>query len=72
MLHVIRPLRTNIFDRADDILASSHKGPVMVYMASASGGGWTKLCQEGLSGGTWATDRLISNKGYVLGIILTL
>lgn len=24
---------------------------------------WTKLAQDGLSGGVWAVDRLLTNKG---------
>ncbi|OJD31734.1 carbohydrate-binding module family 1 protein [Diplodia corticola] len=52
---------------SDDIIASSHKGPVLVYMApttkGASGSGWVKIAEDGYSGGTWAVDTLITNKG---------
>ncbi|KAK8167722.1 putative endo-beta-1,4-glucanase D [Phyllosticta citrichinensis] len=57
----------NSRDDSDDIIASSHKGPVMTYMAEAdkggNGTGWSKIAQEGYSDGTWAVDTLISNKG---------
>lgn len=42
---------------ADEPIASSHKGPVMVYIAKAAGNGegavWTKIYEDGLSGGKW-------------------
>ncbi|RAL07829.1 putative endoglucanase [Aspergillus homomorphus CBS 101889] len=54
-------------DASDDIIASSHKGPVMVYMAptaaGSSGKNWVKLAEEGYSDGTWAVDTLIANRG---------
>ncbi|KAK0640365.1 putative endo-beta-1 [Lasiodiplodia hormozganensis] len=54
-------------DSGDDIIASSHKGPVMVYMAptekGSAGSGWVKIAEEGYSSGTWAVDTLIANKG---------
>ncbi|KAL0261696.1 hypothetical protein SLS55_003126 [Diplodia seriata] len=54
-------------DSSDDIIASSHKGPVLVYMApttkGTSGEGWVKIAEEGYADGTWAVDTLISNKG---------
>ncbi|KAK7541744.1 glycosyl hydrolase family 61-domain-containing protein [Phyllosticta paracitricarpa] len=57
----------NSRDSSDDIIASSHKGPVMTYMAEAdkggNGNGWVKLAEDGYSDGTWAVDTLISNKG---------
>jgi len=53
-------------NRNDDILASSHKGPVLVYIAPTSSNGagnvWVKIFQDVYSG-TWATDRLISARG---------
>lgn len=56
-------------NRGDDIIAASHKGPHTFYIAPASSNGsgavWTKLCEEGLSGGTWAVDRIIANKGKI-------
>ncbi|KAH0605952.1 uncharacterized protein H6S33_004409 [Morchella sextelata] len=54
-------------NRADDIIASSHKGPITVYIAPAASNGagavWTKLAESGLSSGTWAVDTLIANGG---------
>ena len=56
-------------DASDDIIASSHKGPVMVYMAKADTNGegavWTKIFEDGLSGGKWAVDKFIANKGKI-------
>jgi cellulase len=53
--------------RSDDIIASSHKGPITVYIAEAStegtGAVWTKIAESGYSNGVWAVDTLISNKG---------
>lgn len=54
--------------RGDDIIASSHKGPVMTYIApyfedSGASATWTKIDEEGLEGTTWAVDNLIANKG---------
>ncbi|KAF2741953.1 carbohydrate-binding module family 1 protein [Sporormia fimetaria CBS 119925] len=52
---------------ADDIIADSHKGPVMVYIAPAASNGkgnvWVKLIEEGWSNGVWAVDNLIRNRG---------
>jgi hypothetical protein len=51
----------------DDIIASSHKGPVQVYLAPTKTQGkgpvWIKVASDGLSNGQWATDKLIANKG---------
>ncbi|KAL7268808.1 hypothetical protein RUND412_008556 [Rhizina undulata] len=55
------------------IIDSSHKGPIMVYMAkvdSALGDipntGWFKIYEDGYhSDGTWAVDTLIANLGKV-------
>jgi cellulase len=53
--------------RGDDIIASSHKGPITVYVAAASSNGngaaWTKLYEDGLNAGVWAVDKLISAGG---------
>lgn len=54
--------------RGDDIIASSHKGPIMTYIApyfedSGASAIWTKIDEEGLTGSTWAVDNLIANKG---------
>jgi lytic cellulose monooxygenase (C1-hydroxylating) len=52
---------------ADDIIASSHNGPVMTYIAPTAAGsagtGWVKLAEDGFSGGKWAVERLIANRG---------
>ncbi|KAK1142042.1 hypothetical protein N8T08_008248 [Aspergillus melleus] len=56
-------------DAGDDIIASSHLGPVMTYIAptkkGSSGEGWVKLAEEGYDKSTdkWAVDNLIANKG---------
>lgn len=54
--------------RGDDIIASSHKGPIMTYIApyfedNGAAAVWTKIDEEGLTGTTWAVDNLIANKG---------
>ncbi|KAF9462925.1 glycoside hydrolase family 61 protein [Collybia nuda] len=52
--------------RNDDIIASSHKGPVLVYIAPASsnGGGavWTKIFEDTYTS-NWGVDRLIAAHG---------
>ncbi|OJZ85813.1 carbohydrate-binding module family 1 protein [Aspergillus luchuensis CBS 106.47] len=54
---------------SDDIIASSHKGPVQVYMAptakGSNGNNWVKIAEDGYhkSSDEWATDILIANKG---------
>ncbi|RHZ49388.1 putative endoglucanase [Aspergillus thermomutatus] len=57
----------NSRDASDDIIASSHLGPVMVYMAptekGTAGNGWVKIAEDGYSNGKWAVDTLIANKG---------
>jgi len=62
----------------DDPIASSHKGPVMVYLAKVSnaqttpvtGLKWFKIAEDGLdSAGKWGVDRLIANKGKVSATI---
>ncbi|KAJ3039962.1 hypothetical protein HDV00_011628 [Rhizophlyctis rosea] len=55
----------------EPVIADSHKGPLMAYMApvsdatssSAPTSGWFKIYEDGLSGGRWAVDKLISNGG---------
>lgn len=59
----------------DDPIATSHKGPVIAYMAAVSnatqstvtGLKWFKFYQDGYdpSTTTWAVDKLIANKGKV-------
>lgn len=59
----------NSRDAGDDIIASSHQGPVMTYIAptkkGSAGSGWVKLAEEGYHKDTdkWAVDNLIANKG---------
>ncbi|CAE6402189.1 unnamed protein product [Rhizoctonia solani] len=52
--------------RDDEIIAASHKGPVVVYIAPTSSNGagnvWVKLYQEGYNG-NWAVDKIISTHG---------
>ncbi|KAK2734558.1 hypothetical protein FQN55_002600 [Onygenales sp. PD_40] len=56
--------------RGDDIIASSHKGPVQAYIAPYTEGngadaGWTKIASQGYDSAQdrWAVDDLIANKG---------
>ncbi|KAJ8457510.1 hypothetical protein ONZ45_g18283 [Pleurotus djamor] len=53
--------------RDDDIIASSHKGPVQVYIAPAASNGagpvWTKLFSDSYENGYWAVDKLILAHG---------
>jgi len=57
---------------ADNPIARSHKGPIMVYLAkvdnAASAGTtglkWFKVAENGLNGGTWAVDTMIANGGW--------
>ncbi|GME35968.1 Glycoside hydrolase family 61 [Neofusicoccum parvum] len=56
----------------DNPIASSHKGPVIVYLAkvdnaataSPSGQKWFKIYEEGLNGGKWGVDTLLQNDGW--------
>lgn len=54
---------------ADEPIASSHKGPVMVYIAKAEGNGvgpvWTKIYEDGLTNGVWGVDNFISSGGLI-------
>nr|ADX07320.1 putative endoglucanase II [Flammulina velutipes] len=58
---------------SSDPIDGSHKGPVIAYLAkvndatslSVTGLKWFKIYQDGLSGGVWAVDKLIQNKGKV-------
>jgi len=53
----------------DEPIAESHHGPVMVYIAEASTNGegavWTKIFEDGLSGGVWGIDTFRANKGLI-------
>lgn len=53
----------------DDPIASSHKGPIISYLAKVSDAGsvtnvasldWFKIQEEGLNGGVWAVDKLVA------------
>ncbi|CAG7852201.1 Probable endo-beta-1,4-glucanase D Short=Endoglucanase D; AltName: Full=Carboxymethylcellulase D; AltName: Full=Cellulase D; Flags: Precursor [Serendipita indica DSM 11827] len=58
---------------AEDPVAKGHNGPIMAYLAkvpdatqtTVTGLGWFKIYEDGLSGGTWAVEKLIANKGKV-------
>lgn len=59
-------------NRADDIIASSHKGPVITYIAeyfedAGASAIWTKIHEQGYDSAsdTWAVDDLISNGGKI-------
>eukprot|EP00128_Syssomonas_multiformis_P002896 Colp12_sorted_trinity150504_noHs@24392 len=50
----------------DDIIADSHKGPCIVYLAKKGEektAGWFKIYEDAFSNGLWCTDKLIRNKG---------
>lgn len=55
----------------NDVIDSSHKGPVMAYLKkvndaktdSGVGGGWFKIAEDGFDGSKWGVDRLIANQG---------
>ncbi|KAK4042870.1 glycosyl hydrolase family 61-domain-containing protein [Parachaetomium inaequale] len=57
---------------ADNPIAASHKGPIMVYLAkvdnaasaSTSGQKWFKIAERGVSNGVWAVDEMIANNGW--------
>ncbi|KAL5114973.1 hypothetical protein ACEQ8H_007146 [Pleosporales sp. CAS-2024a] len=63
--------RHTLTSGTDDIIDSSHKGPVMAYMKKVSdpttdtgvGSGWFKIYQDAFDGSAWGVDRLIANKG---------
>ncbi|KAI0018991.1 hypothetical protein F4780DRAFT_470642 [Xylariomycetidae sp. FL0641] len=56
--------------RGDDIIAASHVGPIITYIAPYTEGDgftgiWSKIDEEGLAadGQTWAVDNLLANQG---------
>ncbi|KAK8057707.1 endoglucanase-4 [Apiospora saccharicola] len=54
--------------KGDDIIDPSHKGPIITYIApytedAGTGAIWSKIDEEGLTGGKWAVDNLIAAKG---------
>lgn len=57
-------------DASDDIIATSHKGPIIFYLAASNSGEgdvWFKIYEAGLDVATqtWATDTLIANDGLI-------
>lgn len=52
--------------RGDDIIAGSHNGPVMTYIAPADSNGagnvWVKIAQDGFDG-KWGVEKLLANRG---------
>ncbi len=55
-------------NRGDDIIADSHKGPVITWIAPFTTGNgaepiWSKIAEDGFANGQWAVDKLIANKG---------
>ncbi|KAK6543460.1 hypothetical protein TWF694_000206 [Orbilia ellipsospora] len=56
----------------DNPIASSHKGPIQIYLASVSNAAsssksglkWFKVGSEGLNGGRWGVDTMISQSGW--------
>ncbi len=56
--------------RSDDIIAESHHGPIITYIAeytetNGASSIWTKIAEDGYDASTkkWAVDNLIANKG---------
>jgi cellulase len=53
---------------SDDIIDPTHVGPIIVYLAKSdtgSGNVWFKIYEDGYSGGKWAVNRLLDNRGRV-------
>ncbi|KAB8071765.1 putative endo-beta-1,4-glucanase D [Aspergillus leporis] len=52
---------------SDDIIASSHNGPILTYIAptekGTAGNGWVKIAEDGYTNGKWAVETLIANRG---------
>jgi cellulase len=58
----------------DDIIATTHKGPVLVYLAKSDTGAgpvWFKIYEDGYNPSTnmWGVDNLLANKGIVTATI---
>ncbi|KAF1843886.1 carbohydrate-binding module family 1 protein [Cucurbitaria berberidis CBS 394.84] len=46
---------------SDDIIATSHHGPILVYASKAGSAlSWTKIAEDGWDGKSWAVDKLIA------------
>jgi cellulase len=53
---------------ADEPIAASHKGPIMVYITPAATegkSGWVKIMEDGFTNGQSAVDKFIANKGVI-------
>jgi cellulase len=55
-------------NRNDDIIAASHQGPIITYIAEytesdGTGPIWSKIAEDGYDGTQWAVDKLIANGG---------
>ncbi|CAI6339072.1 unnamed protein product [Periconia digitata] len=54
---------------ADEPIAESHKGPIMVYIADAKSNGegavWQKIYEDGLTAGKWAVTKFRDDKGKI-------
>jgi cellulase len=66
--------RHNSNSPSDDIIAATHKGPVLVYLAKSDTGAgpvWFKIYEDGYnpSTNTWGVDNLLANKGVVTATI---
>lgn len=56
----------------DNPIATSHHGPIQVYLAkvsnaqstSTSGLSWFKVASDGFSGGKWGVDNMVANAGW--------
>jgi hypothetical protein len=63
--------RHTLTSGSNDVIESSHKGPVMAYLKKVSsattdsgvGGGWFKIAEDAYDGSKWGVDRLIANGG---------
>ena len=61
--------RHTLTSGANDVIDAGHKGPVMAYMKKVEnaksdngvGNGWFKIFEDGLVGGKWGVDRLVSD-----------
>jgi len=55
-------------DPSDDIIAATHLGPCLVYLARSDDGAgpvWFKIFEQGFSNGAWCVSNLIANKGLL-------
>lgn len=59
----------------DDVLADTHKGPCVVYLArsdSGEGNVWFKVFEKGYDAATkkWCTEDIIANNGRISGVTI--